>query len=111
MRICSPSKPWKSDTKMIWGGPIFSVSWWRCDDVDGDGGEDNYRVAANSPAQTPLPMQRLLNPVGYSEHHDLAHVAVDHERYSCNSLIPDGTTNHTQLIVGKSGSQVISEVL
>ena len=23
---CSPSKRWKSDTKMIWGGPIFSVS-------------------------------------------------------------------------------------
>ena len=73
---------------------------WRCGgDVDD---EDNYRVAANSPAQTPLPMQRLLNPVGYSQHHDLAHVAVDHERYSCNSLIPSGTTNHTQLIAGNS---------
>ena len=23
---CSLSKLWKSDTKMIWGGPIFSVS-------------------------------------------------------------------------------------
>ena len=70
--------------KLIWGGPIFSVSWWRCDgDVDDDddvGDEDNYRVAMNSPAQTLMPMQQLLNPVGYSQHHDLAHVAVDHER-------------------------------
>jgi hypothetical protein len=26
----SPSKPWKSDTKMIWGGPIFlwAMQWW-----------------------------------------------------------------------------------
>ena len=23
-------KTLESDTKMIWGGPIFSVSWWRC---------------------------------------------------------------------------------
>ena len=29
---CSPSKLWKSDTKMIWGGPIFSMSCGNGDD-------------------------------------------------------------------------------
>ena len=31
--------PFVSNGHLIWGGPIFSVSWWRCDDVDGDGDE------------------------------------------------------------------------
>ena len=64
---------------MIWGGPIFSVSGGDVGDDD-DGDVDNYRVAMNSPARTLMSMQQPSNPVGYSQHHDLAHVAVDHER-------------------------------
>ena len=40
-----------------------------------------------------------LNPYGYSQRHTLAHVAADHEAVVCNLLIPNGTTDHTQLIV------------
>ena len=70
----------ESDTKMIRGCPIFSVSGGDVGDDDDVGDEDNYRVAMNSPARTLMPMQQLSNPVGYSQHHALAHVAVDHER-------------------------------
>ena len=65
---------------MIWGCSIFSVSGGDVGDDEDIGDEYNYRVAMNSPARTLQPMQQLSNPMGYSQHHDLAHVAVDHER-------------------------------
>ena len=61
--------------------------------------DDNQPVAMNSPARTLAPMRQISNPVGYSQHHALAHAAVDHETVVCNSLIPNETTNHTQLAV------------
>ena len=72
---CLPRKHWKSDTKMIWGGPIFSVSVVEIDDVD----EDNLWDADELSWLNPDANAKALNPLGYSQHHTLAHVAAGHE--------------------------------
>ena len=64
---CSPSKRWSSDTKMIWGGPIFSMS---CGNGDEGAammmmivGEDNSYVVENSPGCSPAANATILQPL------------------------------------------------
>ena len=60
---------------MIWGGPIFSVSEGGIDVGDGDylyGADELSWLNPDANATT-------FNPLGYSQHHTLAHVAADHE--------------------------------
>ena len=95
---------WKSDTKMIRGGPIFSVS----NDGDDDHGvmaakehddvvDDNLYDATRSLDWSLSPDATALNPARYSQLHTLAHVAADHEAVSCNLPIPNGTADYTRL--------------
>ena len=53
----------------------------------------------NSPSLDPWCQCKRSQPFGYSQCHTLAHAAVDHERYNCNILIPNGTADHTWLVV------------
>jgi hypothetical protein len=58
---CSSSKPWKSDTKMIWGGPIFSWAarwWWWQRMIIGD----NLVSPMNSPRLNPDANATALKP-------------------------------------------------
>ena len=72
---CSPSKRWKSDTKMIRGGPIFSVSrWWI-----GWLMKITCEMLSNSPVAPPSPMQQLFNPMDIRNTTHLRNVAADHE--------------------------------
>jgi len=93
---------WKSDTKMIRGGPIFSVSNGGDDDHGAMAAEkhddvvdDNLYDATRSLDWSLSPDATALNPARYSQLHTLAHVAADHETVDCNLLIPNGTADHT----------------
>jgi hypothetical protein len=93
---------------MIRDGPIFSVSN-DCDDDHGvmaaekhdDVVDDNLYDATRSLDWSLSPDATALNPARYSQLHTLAHVAADHEAVSCNRLIPNGTADHTRLLVAE----------
>ena len=94
----------ESDTKMIRGGLIFSVSNGGDDDhgemaaeKHDDVVDDNLYDATRSLDWSLSPDATALNPARYSQLHTLAHVAADHEAVSCNRLIPNGTADHTRL--------------
>ena len=91
---CSPSKLWKSDTKMIRGSPIFSVSCGRWMVV-----EDNLRDSDELSGCSPVANATALQPNGYSRRLTPVQRSRRPRSGFCNLLIPSGTTDHTQTSV------------
>ena len=91
---CSPSKRWKSDTKMIRGGPIFSMSGGRWMRMVG-----NLRDSDELSGCSPVANATALQPNGYSRRLTPMQRSRRPRSGFCNLLIPSGTTDHTQTLV------------
>ena len=70
------------------------------DDEHDELGGDNLCDSTNLTRSIPDANASALDPCRYSQLHTLAHVAADHEAViNCNLLIPNGTADHTKLVV------------
>jgi hypothetical protein len=79
----------ESDTKMIWGGPIFSVS-----SVDDDGGVDKLCEADKLSTTVPLLPDAIdLNPMIFATPHTCA--CDPGSQIVCNLPIPGRMTDNT----------------
>ena len=74
-------------------------------------GGDNLYESTNLARSIPDANATALDPCWYSQLHTLAHVAADHEAViNCNLLIPNGTADHTELVVAKHFRSIRIEV-